>query len=96
MCEEENQGIPINSQFGTGSLSNCLFGDCLFSFLTSSSDKNWTTKNMTFSFAGTLVITAGSSYLLWFSEYSSQRNHQMRPPDILMISHVKIRDFPLF
>ena len=52
---------------GIGSLLHCLFGDCLISFLTSSSVRGWKERNMSSSFTGTLGIMIGSGS--WLSNF---------------------------
>ena len=57
----------FKSHVGIGSLLHCLFGDCLISFLTSSSVRGWEESNMSSSFTGTLGIVIGSGS--WLSNF---------------------------
>ena len=57
----------FKSHVGIGSLLHCLFGDCLISFLTSSSARGWKERNISSSFTGTLGIVIGSGS--WLSNF---------------------------
>ena len=65
--EAENRGIPSRAMLELGSLLHCLFGDCLISFLTSSSVRGWKERNISSSFTGTLGIVIGSGS--WLSNF---------------------------
>ena len=57
----------FKSHVGIGWLLHCLFGDCLISFLTSSSVVGWKERNISSSFPGTLGIVIGSRS--WLSHF---------------------------
>ena len=57
----------FKSHDGIGSLLHSLFGDCLISFLTSSSVRGWKERNISFSFTGILGILIGSGS--WLSNF---------------------------